>query len=279
MPGFSIHLLKSTGSTPSEPTEPSPLHADTVSFVNRMTAAGDTPSEAKIALIDTFVKGCYSNGLRDSTTPDNSLIQDSLLPIVATKAAGAVVKLWSKSSVASSATNLNFVDSDANLGLKGSSGKRIDSGWNVATHTDFADCHLAFFASEIGSGVFCGANEGGSEFTFYYLFDIFRFLATRTDSSQFVDCTPNTSPAFLLGSCTALNDSVLYRNGVAIGSNLNNRINVKPNTNFIWFNRTDLYQASTMRGKYLALGRGIPSDLQGTYNSLVSSLVAGIEAL
>ena len=86
------------------------LHADTISYRDRIIANGGTISSADLAAVDTFIKAAYTNGLRDISGSNHKILDCS--PLAGDNLAAAQVKLWYPSGTSDKLTLVNFVVGD-----------------------------------------------------------------------------------------------------------------------------------------------------------------------
>jgi hypothetical protein len=194
--------------------------SDAAAWAAAVTSAGGTYTAGDLSALSAFITSAKANSYWTKLTCFGPLMGDQLTAALVQYKSGA----WA------AATNTNFVSGDYTraTGLTGNStSKSLNTGLNPNTSLTLNSTHLSVYsrsstppAVSAGGNCTIGSSDGGG--------NLFELIAPHNNGTAYSDQNNSangrtsavlTAPyGFVIGTRTANNSHVLYRNGVSIAS-------------------------------------------------------------
>jgi hypothetical protein len=245
-------------------------------YQNNVAIAGGTVTAATLGYLDTFVKGCKTDGTWTALVDVGVFCGSNL--------ASALVKLKFPSGYPSSFINANFIETDysqsTGLNPGGTNTKYLDTGVPPSATTGTQSFHLSFYSRTTSSGAMAelGTTNGTVFAGLYCAYSQTMVLHTYFDAfnqepAGELDVLVSSSLGFFVGSRISATNFYAARNGSSLGSAATSA-GSKPTTNMGIFTYLDGSGAGLTNRicAYYSMGTGLTTAQTTSYYNRVQAL-------
>lgn len=260
----------------------SSLHADTADWLSRVATRGGTVSTTQQNAVDTFVKGCYTDGLRSAT--GTNIIQYAIpFAVDAGSPVAAIFEpLWTVSGLTPAQSSLSSARYSLALGYDFNGTEYYNTGF-APSRLGNNDAHMgafiprAFFNNTNDNTVGC-RGSGSARFRWYFYRVVGGFYTDMGDAAVGISGSTNlTNNSTVLLNRTASGLRMVI-NGTLVGTAGTN--SVAHPTVPVWLGGVAAAtQLSISAGEgsadpmsWFSLGLGFTSAQETAYRSRVTSL-------